>query len=363
MDRRSFLKTAGLGTGAAAATTLATPALSQNRIQITCVTSWPKNFPGIGEAPERFATLIDGATDGRITMKVYGGGELVPPLKCNDAVQEGTAQMYHSADYYYQGKLTGYSFFCAVPFGFMPAEIDAWIQKGGGQELWDEVGGQFGIKHLPGGNSGSQMGGWFNKKMQTVDDFKGLKMRIPGFGGDVITALGGTSVTLAGSEILPALQSGTIDATEWVGPWNDLAFGLYKVAKNYHYPGFHEPGSLLSFGISRPFWDGLSESDQTLMTAIAYAVNNETLSSYNTNNGQALKTLVNDHGVELVEFSDEIYREFGKAAKDVLDKAGNSDPLTKKVYEAFLDFRAKAVDWTKISDQSYANKRALTPFA
>ncbi|MBZ8132684.1 TRAP transporter substrate-binding protein [Afifella sp. IM 167] len=363
MDRRSFLKSAGLATGAAAASSLATPALSQNRMEVKCVTSWPKNFPGLGTAPEKFAEMIGKATDGRITVKVYGGGELVPPLKCNDAVQEGTAEMYHSADYYYQGKLTGYSFFCAVPFGFTPAEIDAWIQYGGGQELWDEVGGQFGIKHLPGGNSGAQMGGWFKKKMETVDDFKGLKMRIPGFGGDVINALGGTSVTLAGSEILPALQSGTIDATEWVGPWNDLAFGLYKVVKNYHYPGFHEPGSMLGFGINKQFWDGLPESDQQLFRAAALAVNNNTLADFNANNNQALQTLINDYGVELVEFSDDIYKEFGKAAKQVLDNAGNSDPLTKKVYESFLDFRKKAVEWTRISDQTYANKRALTPFS
>lgn len=362
MDRRSFIKTAGVASGVAAASTLATPALSQGKIELKCVTSWPKNFPGLGTAPEKFADMISKATDGRITVKVFAGGELVPALKCNDAVQEGTADMYHSADYYYQGKIKAYAWFTAVPFGFTPNEIDAWIQYGGGQALWDEVGAQFGIKHLAGGNSGSQMGGWFNKKMQSAEDFKGLKMRIPGLGGDVINALGGTSVTLAGSEILPALQSGTVDAAEWVGPWNDLAFGFYKVVKFYHWPGFHEPGSMLGFGIGKKVWDGLSDSDKALFEACALAVNNLTLSDFNANNTQSLTTLINDHGVELVEFSDDIYKAFGAAAKDVLASAGNSDPLTKKVYDSFLDFRKKALAWTKLSDQGYANKRALTEF-
>lgn len=361
MDRRSFIKTAGLASGAAA-TALAAPAIAQGKLELKCVTSWPKNFPGLGTAPEKFAERINKVTEGRITIKVFAGGELVPALKCNDAVQEGTADMYHSADYYYVGKLKGYAFFTAVPFGFTPNEIDAWIQYGGGQALWDEVGAQFGIKHLPAGNSGSQMGGWFRKKLESVEDFKGLKMRIPGLGGEVINALGGTSVTLAGSEILPALQAGTVDGAEWVGPWNDLAFGFYKVTKFYHWPGFHEPGSMLGFGIGTKVWEGLSDSDKTLFESTALAVNNLTLSDFNANNTAALETLIDQHGVELVEFSDDIYKAFGAAAKDVLAAAGNADPLTKKVYDSFMDFRKKALVWTKLSDQGYTNKRALTDF-
>jgi TRAP-type mannitol/chloroaromatic compound transport system substrate-binding protein len=362
MDRRSFIKKAGLVGGAAAASTLAAPAIAQGVKELKLVTSWPKNFPGLGTAPERFAQRVEAASGGRYKVRVFAGGELVHPLKVNDAVQEGTADMYHSADYYYQGKLKGYTFFTAVPFGFRPDEIDAWIHHGGGQALWDEVGAQFGIKHLPCGNSGSQMGGWFNKPITSLDDFKGLKMRIPGLGGDVINQLGGTSVTLAGSEILPALQAGTVDAAEWVGPWNDLAFGFYKVVKYYHWPGFHEPGSMLSLGISKSFWDGLSEDDKALFTACSLAENNYDLAEFNANNNQALDTLINKHGVELVEFSDDIYRALGEAAKDVLAAAGGADPLSGKVYESFLDFRQKAVGWSKLSDQGYMNKRSLTQF-
>lgn len=362
MDRRSFLKKAGLATGAVAASSLAAPAIAQGTKELKMVTSWPKNFPGLGTAAERFAQRIETGTEGRYKVRVFAGGELVHPLKCNDALQEGTADLYHSADYYYQGKLTGYSFFCSVPMGFTPTEMDAWIHHGGGQALWDEIGGQFGIKHLACGNTGSQMGGWFNRPMKSLDDFKGLKMRIPGLAGDVIKALGGTSVTLAGAEILPALQSGTVDAAEWVGPWNDLAFGFYKVVKFYHWPGFHEPGSMLSLGVSRKVWDSLSATDKTIFEACALAENNYSLAEFNGNNTQALETLLTKHDVELVEFSDEIYRGFGTAAKDVLASAGAGDPITKKVYESFIDFRKKAVLWSKLSDQGYMNKRELTEF-
>lgn len=362
MDRRSFIKKAGLVTGAAAASTLAAPAIAQGVKELKMVTSWPKNFPGLGTGPRRFGERLEAASNGRYKVKLFAGGELVHPLKCNDAVQEGTADLYHSADYYYQGKSKAYAFFTAVPLGFRPDEIDAWIHHGGGQELWDKVGAQFGIKHLPCGNSGSQMGGWFNKPMKTLDDFKGLKMRIPGLGGDVIKALGGTSVTLAGSEILPALQAGTVDAAEWVGPWNDLAFGFYKVVKHYHYPGFHEPGSMLGLGMSLKLWEGLSDADKSLFTACALAENNYDLAEFNANNSAALETLMTKHDVELHEFSDDVYRAFGSAAKDVLATAGASDALTKEVYESFLAFRKNIVGWSNLSDQSYMNKRALTEF-
>ena len=187
-------------------------------------------------------------------------------------------------------------------------------------------------------------------------------MRIPGLAGDVIAALGGTSVTLAGSEILPALQAGTVDAVEWVGPWNDLAFGFYKVVKNYYYPGFHEPGSTLGLGISKKLWDSLSDGDKELFRVCAIAENNIDLAEFNANNSQALDTLINKHGVELHEFSDEIFTAMGEASKDVLAAAGDSDPLSKKVYESFMNFRKIAVGWSKLSDQAYMMKRSLVTF-
>jgi len=359
MDRRSFIKTSGLAAGAAAATTLAAPALAQGVTQLKMVTSWPKNFPGLGTAPEEFAELIKIATGGRYEIRVFGGGELVPALKCHDAVQEGTAEMYHSADYYYTGKLKGYAYFCAVPMGMTATEIESWLAYGGGKELWDEAGAQFGVKHLVGGNTGVQMGGWYAKPVTTVEDFKGLKMRIPGLGGDVVGALGGTSVTLAGAEILPALQSGTIDAAEWVGPWNDLAFGFHKVVKHYHYPGFHEPGAQLGFGISKAFWDKLSAEDQSIFENAAWSVQCKNFARFNYENAGALQTLINEHGVQLHEFSDDLYKAVGVASKDVLETASQADPLTKKIHDSYMDFQKKAAYWSNIGDQSYMNKRLI----
>ena len=362
MERRQFLKAGAIAGTAAAATTLAAPAISQGMKEFQMVTSWPKNFPGLGTAAARFGERITTMSEGKMTVKLFAGGELVSPLKCHDAVQEGTADMYHSAEYYYQGKALGLSFFASVPFGLTPAEMNAWIHHGGGQQIWDDLNANFGVKNFACGNTGSQMGGWFAKPVTSLDDFKGLKMRIPGVGGRVIEALGGSSVTLGGADIMPALQAGTIDATEWVGPWNDLAFGFYKVVKFYHYPGFHEPGTVLSFGINKGVWDGLSASEQAIIQNAATAENNYDLAEFNANNGAALDTLLTEHGVELVEFSDEIFTAMGEAARDVMNQVGSTDPETKKVFDSYMAFRKDVTGWSKLSDQSYMNKRALVNF-
>ena len=362
MKRREFLKAGAVAGTAAAAGTLAAPAISQGMKEFKMVTSWPKNFPGLGTAAARFADRVTTMSDGKMSVKVFAGGELVHPLKCHDAVEEGTADMYHSAEYYYQGKALAYNFFASVPFGLIPAEMDAWIHHGGGQELWDELGANFGVKHLPCGNSGSQMGGWFKEPVTSLDAFKGLKMRMPGLGGRVVEALGGTALTLAGGEIMPALQAGTIDATEWVGPWNDLAFGFYKIVKYYHFPGFHETGTVLSFGMNKGVWDGLSKSEQTLIEAAAIAENNYDLAEFNANNATALNTLINEHGVTLVEFSDDLFKGMGAAARQVLSDVGATDPTTKKIYDNFMAFRKDVIGWSRLSDQAYMNKRALVDF-
>lgn len=358
MKRRNVLK----GVGAASATTIAAPAIAQDVKTLTMVTSWPRNFPALGRAARRFSARLETASGGRYKVKLFPGGELVHPLECNDAVEKGLADLYHSTDYYYQDKIKAYAFYAAVPFGFRPDEVNAWIYHGGGQDLWDEVGAQFGIKHLMCGNRGSQMGGWFKKPMTSLDDFQGLKMRIPGLGGDVIDAIGGTSVTLAVSDILTALQSGAVDATEWVGPWSDLAFGFYRAVKHYHFPGFHEPGTINSLGLRKTLWESFSNADRELFKACAAAENSYALAEVNANNAQAVNTLVSKHGVTLHEFPDDVFAAMGAASKDVLAAAGNADPLTKKVYESFMNFRKIAVGWSKLSDQTYMVKRELVPF-
>jgi len=359
MDRRSFLKTTGVTAGATAASAVAAPAIAQNVTELKLVMSWPKNFPGLGTAPERFARRFEAATEGRYKIRIYGGGELVGALKTLDAVQEGTADMYHSAEYYFVGKTPAFGFFAAVPFGFRPDEMDAWIHHGGGQELWDELAADFNVKPFLCGNTGSQMAGWFDKQITSVEDFKGLRMRIPGLGGDVIRELGGTPVTLGGADILPAFQQGNIDAAEWVGPYNDLAFGFYKIVKNYHYPGFHEPGTALGLGVNRQVYESMSKADQAALQACAVAENNIDLAEFNANNSTALETLVNEHGVNVYELPDELFVQAGQAAKDVLAEVANEDAITKRVYDSYTAFRKIALDWSKLSDQSYMRKREL----
>ncbi|MCW8836963.1 MAG: TRAP transporter substrate-binding protein [Rhodospirillales bacterium] len=363
MKRREFIKGAAL-TGvatAAAASSLAKPAIAQGKRELKMVTTWPKNFPGLGTGAQRFADRVTNATDGRLTVKLYAAGELVPPFESFSAVSSGTADMYHGADYYWQGKSKAYNFFTAVPYGLTANENDAWLMHGGGQELWDELGAGFGIKHLPAGNTGVQMGGWFNKEINSLEDFKGLKIRMPGLGGEVLRRIGAAAVTLPGGEIFPALQSGAIDATEWVGPWNDLAFGFYKVTKYYYWPGFHEPGSTLSVGINKGVWDGFSKSDQDLVTSCAYAENNYMYAEFNARNGDALDTLRNKHGVVLKQFPDEVMKAIGDASGVVMSEVAKTDEITGKVYKSFIDFRKKALGWTSYAERAYMQARLL-PF-
>jgi len=235
------------------------------------VTTWPKNFPGLGTGAQRLADRITAMTEGRIAVKLFAAGELVGAFDSFDAVSQGNAEGYHAAEYYWQGKSKAFNFFTAVPFGLTASELNAWIYHGGGQELWDELAADFGLKSFLAGNTGVQMGGWFAKEVNSVDDFKGLKFRMPGLGGEVLRRMGAAVVALPGGEIFPALQSGAIDATEWVGPWNDLAFGFHRIVKFYYFPGFHEPGSGLAFSMNKKVWDGLPDSDKAIVEAACAA--------------------------------------------------------------------------------------------
>lgn len=355
--RRKFLQASVI---APVVATASAPAIvSAKTKKLKMVTSWPKNFPGVGVSAARLAKRIEKASQGRYKIRIYSSGELVHPLKCLDAVQEGTADLYHSADYYYKGKSPAFPFFTGIPFGFTANEMHAWLYHGGGQSLWDELNAQFNIKPFAVGNTGVQMGGWFKKPIISERDIKGLKMRIPGLGGDVINALGGTSVSLGGTEIMPALQAGTIDATEFVGPWNDLAFGFYKVVKNYMYPGFHEPSVTFSLGINKKLWDKMSNQDQLMFDYIAMAENSYGFAEYNANNGNALDTLVNKHGVTLHKFPDEVFKSFGEATKDLLADITKKDAMTRKVYQNFISFYRDIKGYTRISEQAYTNGRDL----
>jgi TRAP-type mannitol/chloroaromatic compound transport system substrate-binding protein len=360
IERRTLMKTAalgGVGVAAAAASSLPKPALAQERRELTMVTTWPKNFPGLGTGAQRVADRITAATGGELTVTLYAAGELVGAFDSFDAVSAGTADCWHGAAYYWQGKSQGFNFFTAVPFGFTATELMAWIHYGGGQELWDELAAGFNVKPFMAGNTGLQMGGWFRQEVNTPEDFSGLRFRMPGLGGEVLRRLGAAVVNLPGGEIFPSLQSGAIDATEWVGPWNDLAFGFYRVASYYYYPGFHEPGSGLEFSMNKEVYDSLSDEHKAIVAASAAAENDIMLAEFNARNNDALNTLITEHGVELRKFSPEIFQAFGEAAEDVLAEAGATDEINGRIYESFVNFREKAMAWTNLSDFSYVELR------
>jgi len=358
MDRRSFIAKAGVAAGAtAAATTLAAPAIAQSRKEMVIVSSWPRDFPGLGLSAQRHAQRITDMTDGRIQAQYFASGERVGGFDVFDEVASGNAQAYNSADYYWKGKHPGWAFFTSVPFGLTYTEASAWINHLGGQALWDELAGGFDLKCLPCGNTGVQMGGWFNKEIETADDLKGLKMRIPGLGGDVMAKVGASPVSLPGSQIYENLVSGAIDATEWVGPYNDYFLKFYEAAKYYYYPGMHEPGGFLSFGMNKSWWSGLSKTEQLIIEASSQMECEIAMSENNALNATYLKKLTEEHGVKLREFSDEIYDSFGEAATEVMKETRAHSPLSDKIYKSFAEARTNVASWMKLSDVGYSLKR------
>ena len=358
MDRREFIAKAGViaGTGAAAST-LAAPAIAQSRTELVIVSSWPRDFPGLGTGAQRLAKRIDELTDGRFDVQYFAAGERVGAFDVFDEVASGNAQAYHSADYYWKGKHPGWAYFTSVPFGLTYTEHAAWLNWLGGQALWDELAEGFGLKCLAPGNTGVQMGGWFNKEIESADDLKGLKMRIPGLGGDVMAKLGASPVSLPGGQIYENLVSGAIDATEWVGPWNDYFMKFYEAAKYYYYPGMHEPGGPQSFGMNKAWWEGLSKVDQDIIKAACEAEFLSLMAEYNANNGNYLNRLIEEHGVELRAFNDDVYDAFGVAAGEVFEEARQHSDLANRIHESFEAARANVGRWMNLSDAAYYAQR------
>ncbi len=354
MERRKFLGGAAvLGAGAAAGG-LAAPAIAQGTKEIVIVSTWPRDFPGLGTSAQRLAKRITDLSEGRLTTQYFAAGERVGAFDAFDEVASGNAQAYIGADYYWKGKHPGLAFFTSVPFGLTYTERSAWLRFGEGQALWDELDAEFGLKALPCGSTGCQMGGWFNKEMNSAADFKGLKMRIPGLGGDVLAKLGSSVVSLPGGQIYENLVSGAIDATEWVGPWNDYFLKFYEAAKYYYYPGFHEPGGNIAFGMNKAWWEGLTDWERSLITACCNEEHGLQMDETNQNNGIYLKKLVDEHGVVLKEFNDEIYESFGQATQAVLDEVRQHSPLAEKIYTSWDNARHEIGSWMAISDIQYS---------
>ncbi|MFK8054399.1 MAG: TRAP transporter substrate-binding protein [Woeseiaceae bacterium] len=368
MQRRKFvtgLGAAGVAAGLSAcakepvAASNGTPAAKAKTFDWKMVTTWPPNFPGLGTGASNLAKRIQAASGGRIKIRVFAGGELVPPLEVFDAVSQGTAEIGHGGAYYWKAKVEAAQFMGTFPFGLNAAEMNAWFYYGDGLKLWREIYEPFGLVPFPAGNTGGQMGGWYNKKIDSMADLKNLKMRIPGLGGEVFARAGGTPVLLPGSEIFTALQTGSIDATEWVGPYNDIAFGLHKVARYYYYPGWHEPGPTLEAMINAEAWASLPDDLQEIVRVCCQSVNCDMLAEYTYRNAEAFQTLQNDPNVEVLKFPDEVLIGMREHTKAVIDELTARNADAKKIYASLQAFLQKSAPFQEISEGSLLAARKL----
>ncbi len=365
INRRRLLKSAGLITAAgllSACGDSGTPdkpgkaaSAIKKVFEWKLVTTWPKNFPGLGTGAQRLVDNIKIMSEGRLNIKLFASGELVPAFESFDAVRENKAQMFHASPYYWINKNKSTPFFGAVPGGMVAQEHNAWINYGGGQELWDKLYSEFGLKSFMAGNSGTQMGGWFLKKINSINDFKGLKMRIPGLAAEVLNRMGGTAIALPGGEIMPALQSGAIDATEWVGPWNDLAFGFYKITKFYYGPGIHEPSSVLECSINLDSFNSLPIDLKNILKVACEAENNRMLSEFTAANSDAQQKLVNEHNVEVLNFSKDIFKNMIKISDEVVAETASEGKINKEIYNSWKNFKKIARKRAPFAEHGFIN--------
>jgi TRAP-type mannitol/chloroaromatic compound transport system substrate-binding protein len=357
MRRRDILAGAALGTSVAS---FPAPALPQGTRSLKMVTDWPEGLPGLQASALRFAQTIGETTGGRIKIEVFPAGALVRPFETFDAVGAGIADLYHTDEAYFEKRSPAFHFFAAMPFGFTAEEMFSWVHFGGGQELWDALSAQFGIKSLLCSSTGCQMGGWFTKAIDSPEGFRGLRYRMAGPGAEVLRRLGATVLVLPGSEIMPALRSGAIDATEWIGPWLDMSFGLHKAAGYYYYPGFHEPGTALAIGVNKGVWESLTPSDRRLFEAVASCEFARSLGEFNANNALSLRKLRDDGGVQIRKFDDTLLRRFLEISRDVVAEIGSHDEISRTIYKSYEAFRASIMDWSDVAERAFVNARRLT---
>ncbi|RKZ49976.1 MAG: ABC transporter substrate-binding protein [Candidatus Parabeggiatoa sp. nov. 3] len=316
------------------------------------VTTWIPNLPVFQDNVEKMAEEIETMSAGRLKVKVYAGGELIPPLETFHAVSQGVVQMGHGAAYYWAGEVPAAQFMSTVPFGMKAKGMNAWLYSGGGLELWRDLYKPFNVIPFPAGNSGVQMGGWFNKKINSIDDFKGLKMRIPGLGGKVLAKAGGTAELLPGSEVSTALERGRLDATEWVGPFHDKRLGLYRAAK-YYYPGWHEPGTTLELIVNSQAFAELPADLQKIVEMASYALNQRIYSQFEAFNIKALRELKQEHHVNVLAFPPEVLKELKRLTVETLDEEADKNADFKRIYEAYKQFQADDAAWNAVSEDAY----------
>ena len=359
IKRRAFLGAAVAG-GTAAAAALAAPAIAQDRRQWKMVTAWPKNLPGPGVAAQMLADRITALSAGRLEVQLFAAGELVPGPGVFDAVSEGTAELYHAVPSYWGSKSKGILLFGSQPFGLRADEQVGWLAHGGGQALYDEMYGRFNLKPFLCGNSGPQWQGWFRNEIQSADDLKGLRFRTTGLASEMCARLGMAVQALSGRDMFQALQSGALDAGEFIGPWTDSALGFHQVAKNYYWPGVGEPSSAEECGVNKTAYEALPEDLKQVVALACESLYNAVWTEYSTKHAQALQQLVADQGVQVRKLPDDVLVAMGNAAGEVMSELReNDDELVRRIVESFLAYRTSISEYMVYADNGQMNARAL----
>ncbi|WP_192037367.1 TRAP transporter substrate-binding protein [Halomonas sp. YLGW01] len=359
MHRRHFLTALGAGAAGLAAAPFVSTARADEPITWKMVTSWPKNFPALGTGANDLARRINELSGGRLRVEVYGAGELVPALEVFDAVSSGTAQMGHSASYYWRGKVPAAQMFTAVPFGMTTQETNAWLYQGEGQALWDALYEKHNLKPFAVGNTGTQMGGWFKREVNSLADMQGLKLRLPGLAGEAMNGIGVTTLNLPGGEIFTSMQTGVLDAADWVGPYNDLAFGLHQVADYYYTSAWNEPSAILEGTINLDAWRALPDDLKVVVQEAARSANQAMIDEFTLRNAEALKTLVEEHGVQLRQFPDDVMQALYDSSRAVLAKQTEADEDSRRILESYRAFQALVRPFNDIGEFAYLKNREM----
>lgn len=332
---------------------------SRETFEWNLATSWPPGLPGLGTGVQNLARRVQESSNGRLKIKVFAGGELVPALEVLDAVSRGTVQMGHDSAYYHRGKIPAAQYFTAIPYGHTVHEINAWMYYGGGLELWRELYEPLNVMPFPAGNTGVQMAGWFNKEINSIADLKGLKMRIPGMGGEVMQRAGITQVTVPGSEIFTALQTGAIDAAEWVGPYNDLSLGLHKAARYYYYPGWHETSPMLQCTVNLDAWNSLPEDLQAIIANVCEAINTDIMAEYTWGNAVALKQMQANPDIEIRRLPDDVLELLRRLSREAIEELTARDEWAARIEASYREFQELSAPNQRISELAYMNAREM----
>lgn len=361
MQRREFVKKAALGavaggvlTGCGKAAVDGPAVQTRPSVRWNLASSFGPGLDVLFGACERFSRRVSTLTDGRFQVRVYAAGEVVPPLQVMDAVQQGTVEVGQSASYYFVGKNPALAFDTTIPFGLTGRQQNAWLHHGGGLELMREVFADFDMLNFPCGGTGAQMGGWFRNEIHSMQDLRGLRMRIPAMGGEVMSRMGVSVQVLSGADVFPALERGVIDAVEWVGPHDDEKLGFHRIAQNYYYPGWWEPGASLSFMVNRRAWERLPDVYKSAFEVASAEVAQDMLASYDTKNPAALKRLLNE-GVRLRAFSPDIMNAGAQETRALLEELAGRDKGFDKIYTAWKRFKDDSFHWFAVAEQSFMN--------